>query len=117
MTIVVVNNNEFQLNEFMQQLHRANPSFDIILYKDPLLSAKYICNHSVDLVFAEAKMRPVDGISLLKVLRGQKPELPIAITSDSEAYRDFSMQAKADDYFIRPLCEEDFEKIEQIFCK
>lgn len=106
MIFVTVNNDRKQLREMTELLHAAFQGSIIYEYTDPMLSAKHIVNHPVDAVFAEADMKRVDGPTLLRVVRVHKPDLPVFIMSDGEAYRALALGQGADEYLVRPVTEE-----------
>ncbi|MEG2013029.1 MAG: hypothetical protein RR063_07460 [Anaerovoracaceae bacterium] len=51
MDFVVVDHNKSDLELFVKAIRKAVPECQIQPFTDPLLSAKYICNHPVDMVF------------------------------------------------------------------
>ncbi|MEG2769823.1 MAG: hypothetical protein RR902_03315, partial [Oscillospiraceae bacterium] len=64
MNFVVVDNNKSDLERFAKELQNAMPECQVEPFTDPLLSAKYICNNQVDMVFIADDMRPVNGFRL-----------------------------------------------------
>ncbi|MEG0092442.1 MAG: hypothetical protein RSA20_11525, partial [Oscillospiraceae bacterium] len=61
MNFVVVDNNKSDLDLLAKAIGAAMPESQVQTFTDPLLSAKYICNNPVDIVFLTDSMRPVNG--------------------------------------------------------
>jgi two-component SAPR family response regulator len=79
-----------------------------------MLSAKYIWHHPVDIVFAEERMRPVSGIDLLRVIRKEKPDMPVVIIAEDDCMQQQAVELIADGYWKRPVCREQLESIPKI---
>lgn len=58
MNIVAVDNNSNDLSLLADAITTLLPDSRIQTFTDPLLSAKYICNNPVDMVFLTDAMRP-----------------------------------------------------------
>ncbi|MEG1967837.1 MAG: response regulator [Clostridia bacterium] len=103
MNFVVVDNNKNDLDLFAKAIRKAVPECQIQPFTDPLLSAKYICNSPVDMVFIADNMRPVNGFGLLQVLRKNIPKLAVVMLSDSDLNRVDAIHAGACDYLLKPI--------------
>lgn len=103
MVFVVVDNNKNDLDLLTQTIVAAVPKCQVQSFTDPLLSAKYICNNPVDMVFLADAMRPANGFKLLKVLRKNIPKLTVVMLSDSELNRVDAVHAGVDDYLLKPV--------------
>ncbi|MEG2930081.1 MAG: hypothetical protein RR846_11120, partial [Oscillospiraceae bacterium] len=66
---VVVDNNKNDLDLLATAIRAAMPESQVHPFTDPLLSAKYVCNNPVDMVFLADTMCPVNGFRLMQVLR------------------------------------------------
>lgn len=102
MVLVVVDNNKNDLNLLTQAIAAVVPKCEVQSFTDPLLSAKYICNNSVDLVFLADNMLPVNGFRLLQVLRKNVPSLAIVMMSSDEQNRTDAIRAGVDYYLLKP---------------
>lgn len=107
MVFVIANNDREEIRSMTMFLSAYFPGSIIYECVDPMLSAKYVLNQKVDAVWAEAKMHRIDGLTLLGILRENRPDLPVFILSDTNEYRDAAMQQGANDYFIRPFTEKE----------
>ena len=61
--------------------------------------------HSVDLVISDTRMPKMDGLQLLRILRVQKPELPVILTTghgDREIANQ-AMQEGANHFLRKPI--------------
>ncbi|MEG1945411.1 MAG: response regulator [Oscillospiraceae bacterium] len=103
MNFAVVDNNKNDLELLAKTIRNAMPDCRIQLFSDPLLSAKYICNNPVDIVFLTDSMRPVNGFRLLQVLKKNVPRLAVVMLSDSDLNRVDAIRAGADDYLLKPI--------------
>ncbi|MEG2187298.1 MAG: response regulator [Clostridia bacterium] len=103
MNFVVVDNNKSDLERLANAIAVAAPECQIQPFTDPLLSAKYICNSPVDMVFIADDMRPVNGFGLLQVLRKNVPQLAVVMLSDSDLNRVDAIHAGACDYLLKPI--------------
>ncbi|MEG1781187.1 MAG: response regulator [Clostridium sp.] len=103
MNFVVVDNNENDLELLVKTIRKEIPECQIQSFTDPLLSAKYICNNPVDMVFLTDTMRPVNGFRLMQVLRKNVPKLAVVMLSDDEHNRLDAVHAGVDDYLLKPI--------------
>lgn len=111
MVFVVVDNNKNDLDLFTQAVTTAVSKCQVELFTDPLLSAKYICNNQVDMVFLTDTMQPVNGFQLMQVLRKNIPKLTVVMLSDSECNRVDAVRAGADDYLLKPISTEKLRSV------
>lgn len=103
MIFVVVDNNKSDLDLLVKALMTTMPECQIQPFTDPLLSAKYICNNPVDMVFIADAMRPVNGFRLLQVLLKNIPKLPVVMLSENDLNRADAIHAGTTDYLIKPV--------------
>ncbi|MEG0805891.1 MAG: response regulator [Lachnospiraceae bacterium] len=103
MNYVVVDNNKNDLELFADAIRKVVTECQIQLFTDPLLSAKYICNNPVDMVFITDDMRPVNGFRLMQVLRKNIPKLAVVMLSDSDLNRVDAIHAGADNFLLKPI--------------
>lgn len=73
MTILTVANHLTMLEELGKKLSEAFPEAKIIKEKDALMAGKYAFNHEVDIVFAEADMKRMNGLQLIQFVRQEHP--------------------------------------------
>ena len=103
MTFAVADNDQIRLEQTTQLIKDVFPDCVIHTFTDPMLSAKCALEPQIDAVFAEVRMRPVDGFDLLHVLRVNRPRLPVFLISDDEVPRAAALRKGASDYLVRPL--------------
>ncbi|MEG2930001.1 MAG: response regulator [Oscillospiraceae bacterium] len=103
MNFVVVDNNKSDLDLLAKAIAVAMPECQVQPFTDPLLSAKYICNNPVNMVFIADDMRPVNGFRLMQVLRKNVPKLAVVMLSKDEQNRMDAVHAGADDYLLKPI--------------
>ncbi|MEG0649383.1 MAG: response regulator [Oscillospiraceae bacterium] len=103
MNFVVVDNNKNDLELLAKTIRKTVSKCQIQPFQDPLLSAKYICNNPVDIVFIADNMRPVNDFRLMHVLRKNIPKLVVVMLSDSEQNRVDAIRAGVNDYLLKPI--------------
>ncbi|MEF9916003.1 MAG: response regulator [Lachnospiraceae bacterium] len=103
MNFVVVDNNKNDLELVAKAIRKAVSECQIQPFTDPLLSAKYICNNPVDMVFLADTMRPVNGFRLLQVLRKNVPKLAVVMLLNDEKHKMDAVHAGADGYLLKPI--------------
>lgn len=103
MNFVIVDNNKSDLDLLAQTIAAAVPECQIQPFTDPLLSAKYIYNNPVDVVFLADAMHPANGFRLLQVLRKSIPELAVVMLSNIEDNRVDAIRAGVDEYLLKPV--------------
>ncbi|MEG1072421.1 MAG: response regulator, partial [Oscillospiraceae bacterium] len=113
MNIVIIDNRQQDLSRLADALTAAIPLCHIQSFADPLLSAKYICNFPVDMVFLAESMRPVDGFVLLNVLRANKPDLPIVMLSDRGLHREHAFSAGVNGYYAKSITAHTLKQISE----
>ena len=65
-----------------------------------------VLNNHVDAVFLEAEMDKTEGFDFVQMLRRKKSNLSIFIISETEERREEALEAGANDYFVRPVTEQ-----------
>lgn len=103
MIFVVVDNNPADLSQLADALTTLLPKCQVQPFTDPLLSAKYICNNPVDVVFLTDVMRPANGFKLMWVLRKVIPKLAVVMLSAGEMNKIDAVHAGANDYLLKPV--------------
>lgn len=75
MRILTVANHTTMLEELKKELSEIFPGADIIKETDALMAGKYAFNHPVDIVFAEADMKRMNGLQLIQFVRQEHPDV------------------------------------------
>lgn len=114
MIVVLVSNNVPEMDDLAARLMQILPGCECLRFIDPLLSAKYIWNNPVDIVFAAERMRLANGIELLKNIRSKYPELPFIIMAEDDAMQSRARELAADGYWQKPFAKEQLEELEKI---
>ena len=74
MKILTVANHIAILEELEKELSAVSPGSEIIRETDALMAGKYAFNHEVDIVFAEADMKRMNGLQLIQFVRHKHPD-------------------------------------------
>lgn len=75
MKILAVSNHPTMLDELQKELFGISPEAEIIRETDALMAGKYAFNHEVDVVFAEADMKRMNGLQLIQFVRFEHPDV------------------------------------------
>lgn len=75
MKILTVSNHMTMLEELGKELSDLYPDAEIIKETDALMAGKYAFNHEVDVVFAEADMKRMNGLQLIQFVRFEHPDV------------------------------------------
>lgn len=75
MEILAVSNHRKMLEELGRELSGLYPGAKIIQETDALMAGKYAFNHAVDMVFAEADMKRMNGLQLIRFVRFEHPDV------------------------------------------
>ena len=72
-----MDNNNQRLSELSEQLKTHLPDCTVTEFTVPMLSAKFILNNEVDIVYAQEEMERVTGEELKHVLSINRPQLKV----------------------------------------
>lgn len=75
MKILTAANHAAMLNELGKALSEIFPDSELIQEADALMAAKYAFNHEVDIVFAEADMKRMNGLQIIQFVRHEHPNV------------------------------------------
>ena len=75
MKILTAANHISMLKELEKELSDIFPGAEIIKETDALMAGKYAFNQSVDIVFAEADMKRMNGLQLIQFVRQEHPDV------------------------------------------
>lgn len=106
MTFVTADDDRTRLESLTKLLVSAFPGSTIYQHTDPVRAPHDALNNRVDAVFLEAEMQKTNGVALLKILRSQKPGIPVFILSKTEELRESAVEAGANGYFTHPVSEQ-----------
>lgn len=73
MRILTAANHAAVLEALTKELSDLFPQAEIIRENDALMAGKYAFNHDVDIVFAEADMKRMNGLQLIRFVRHEHP--------------------------------------------
>ena len=73
MKILTAANHVTMLEALEKEIAHFFPKAEIIKENDALMAGKYAFNHEVDVVFAEADMKRMNGLQLIQFVRHEHP--------------------------------------------
>ena len=85
-------------------------SFDVVHAENGVAALKVVEDQAPDLVITDIKMPEMDGIALLKELRGSNPELPVLALS-GYIEEDEAQAHKFDGFIPKPLKVDEFRQL------
>ena len=106
MIFVTADSCRVQLERLTQLLVSAFPGSTIYQHTDLCRVPHDVLSHKVDAVLMEAETDKASGLDFMKMLRRQKPEVPVFILSKSEEFREKAEQAGASGCFVLPTGEQ-----------
>ena len=105
MVFVTADSCRAQLERLTQLLVAAFPGSTVYQHTEPQRAFHDVLHNKVDAVFLAAEAERGDDLDLIGLLHRQKPELPVFITSASDALRQAAEEAGAGGYFVLPESE------------
>ena len=86
MKIMTVCNHVTMLAELRKELSEIFPDGEIIQETDGLMAGKYAFHHEVDMVFAEADMKRMNGFDLIQFVRHKHPRVKSYLIGTDEDF-------------------------------
>ena len=106
LTFVTADSCRMQLERLTQLLVSAFPGSTIYQHTDLCRVPRDILNKKIDAVFLEAEMNRTKGLDFMKMLRRQKPDVPVFIISKTEDLSQEAEAAGANGCFVLPDSEQ-----------
>ena len=115
MKIMTVGNHGAVLNELEKELSEIFPDGEIIRETDALMAGKYAFNHEVDMVFAEADMKRMNGLQLIQFVRHEHPDVKSYLIGSEEEFSDSFLVVSEDvtGILTYPFTEEAIQEMRQ----
>lgn len=85
MTILAVDNRADRLDELVRCLREVFPAEEIVDFTDPGLAVQHSFRTGVDLVFAGADMRRLDGVQVAQGVQFFRPQARAFLVADAAA--------------------------------
>ena len=90
--------------EAMEMLVEENKELCLLsMFNNAVSAARFMEEHSVDLIFLDIQMPGVDGITLAKQLRQRNPKLALFFVTNYDEYQDDAMDLQAFRFFEKPF--------------
>lgn len=89
----------------MLQFHMKEQGFNVTYFSDGELARQYLLKESCSLVILDIMLPGCNGLDICKLVRHEKPELPILMLTSlsGEADRVIGLELGADDYLTKPF--------------
>ena len=102
MIFVTADNCRVRLGRLTQRLVAAFPGSTIYQHTDLLRVPHDVLSHKVDAVLLGVSPEQQGALGLTEKLCRQKPDVPVFITSETEAFRDAAEESGARGYVVLP---------------
>lgn len=96
MKILAAANYRSMLDELETELSGLFPGAEIVKETDALMAGKYAFNQAVDVVFAEAEMKRMNGLQLIQFVRREHPAVKSFLMGTREELEDSSLLLSED---------------------
>ena len=106
MIFVTADSCRTQLQKLTQLLVSAFPGSTIYQHTDLLRVPHEVLNSRVDAVFLGAEIGKRNGLDFMKMLRRQKPDIPIFFILKTDEFREETEKAGATGCFVLPDSEQ-----------
>lgn len=103
MNIVIADGDVKALSELENILKRIYPEGTVVTFTDPMYAVKYALNFPVDIAFTEVKMKYMDGLTLIQVLRQKYCNMKAVIVTDADPRECNVKQFRIDGYLQKPV--------------
>ena len=105
MTFVTADSCRPQLEQLTRLLVSAFPGSTVFQHTELCRVPHDVMNNRVDAVVLEAETDKEKGLDFMKMLRRQKPNVPVFIVSRTEGFREAAEDAGVSGYFVLPESE------------
>ncbi len=102
MIFVTADSCRSQLERLTQILVSAFPGSTVYQHTDLCRAQHDVLNNRVDAVFLEGKAGKLNGLDFMRMLRRQKPNIPVFIIAESEDFQKTAEEAGASGCFVLP---------------
>ena len=106
MIFVTADSCRVQLKRLTQLLVSAFPGSTIYQHTDLFRVPHDVLNNKVDAVFLAAEADKTSGLDFMRMLRRQKPDIPVFIITKTEDFREEAEQSGANGCFLLPGNEQ-----------
>lgn len=106
MIFVTADSCRSQLEGLTRLLVSVFPGSTIYQHTDLCRVPHDVLNNRVDAVFLETEIDKTNGLNFVKMLHRQKSDIPVFIISQTEELREEAAEAGANEYFVRPVTEQ-----------
>ena len=106
MIFVTADSCRSQLEGLTQLLVSVFPGSTIYQHTELCRVPHDVLNNRVDAVFLETEIDKTNSLNFVKMLRRQKSDIPVFIISQTEELREEAAEAGANEYFVRPVTEQ-----------
>lgn len=114
MVILAVDNNLKRLDELGVIIRSSFQESTVLAFQDPLMAGKYSFFNQVDVLFAEARMKRMDGPSLVKFIKDRSPKLRAYLITDNDAEATALDAEYINGFITRPVTQAKLIKLSEI---
>jgi two-component system NtrC family response regulator len=107
--VVILIDDDESLNEILTA-HLREGGYDVLSFTNPSEGVKALTHPEVHVVVTDMKMKPIDGIAVLRESRSLRSEVPVILITGHATVSNAvqSMKLGAYDYITKPFSREEF---------
>ena len=103
MTILAVDDEKIALERLVSAIREARPEAEVTAFRDPKAALAFAGENPCDVAFLDVEMREMDGISLARRLKIQRPGVNIVFTTGYGEYAGDAFSLHASGYVMKPV--------------
>lgn len=106
-TVLIIDDNPADLDQMNLILQDAG--FSTLLQPDGIHILDFLHDHQPDLIMLDLVMPQMNGIEILRELKGKYPDIPVIMCSAAglEQVVALALRVGASGYVVKPYCKED----------
>lgn len=106
MNILAVDADPASLAALQTKLQGAFPDAEVTSFRNSLDAIKYGMSHTVNILFTDVRLRPVDGYFLIETLRARQTFLAYVVSGTREKPDSLDWM-NVNGYFAKPITEDE----------
>ena len=111
MVIAAVDPNKQDLKILVKYLRMVYPEGEVVMFSDPEIAAAYIRDNPIDVLFTEAAMLGMTGLTLQVKSEAVQPGVLTVFVTATEAYMGEALKSRAQGYIIKPVTRERLREV------
>jgi len=110
MKVLLVDDEQFVLEEMEELVGKVVPEAEIVAFSWPTEAEEYFENNEVDVAFLDIEMGMENGIQLAKKLKKKHPDVNLIFVTGYSQYAVAAIQLRSSGYILKPPTKEAIEE-------